>query len=44
MADVKNLNFALGFADVIVDEKWAVQQCADQRSFSDQASHTRKSS
>ena len=40
MADVNNLDFTFGFADVIVDEKWAVQQFADLRPFSNQASHT----
>jgi hypothetical protein len=29
MTDVKNLNFMLLIADLIVDEKWAVKQFAD---------------
>lgn len=44
MADVKNLDFALGFADVIINEKWAVQQFADPRPLSNQATHTGKPS
>ena len=30
MPDVKNFDFAVGFADAIIDEKWAMQQLADQ--------------
>ena len=44
MADVKNLNFALGIADMIIDEKRAVHEFADLRSFSDQATHAGKPS
>jgi hypothetical protein len=44
VADVKNFDFALGFADVVVDEKRAVQQFADPRSFSNQAAHAGKAS
>jgi hypothetical protein len=43
MADVKNLDFALGFANAIVNEKWAVQQFPDERPLSNQATHPRKS-
>jgi len=41
---VKNLDFALGFADLIVDEKRAVQQLANQGSFSNRAAHMGKPS
>ena len=44
VSDVKNLDFALGFADVIVDEKRAVQQFAHLSPFSNQATHTRETS
>jgi hypothetical protein len=44
MANVKNLDFVLGFADVIIDEKRAVHEFADPRSFSDQATHAGKPS
>jgi hypothetical protein len=44
MPDVKNFHFAVGFADAIIDEKWAMQQLADQRPFSNQATHSRKPS
>jgi hypothetical protein len=41
MAEVKNLDLAPGFADVIVDEIWAVHQFAHLRPFSNQTSHAR---
>jgi hypothetical protein len=31
MTDVKNLDFVLVIANLIVDEKWAVKQFTDQR-------------
>jgi hypothetical protein len=42
MAEVKNLDLAPGFADVIVDEIWAVHQFAHLRPFLNQTSHARK--
>jgi hypothetical protein len=42
VADVKNLDFALRLADVIVDEEWAVYQFADVGTFSNQAADARK--
>jgi hypothetical protein len=42
MADVKNCDFVFGCTDLIVDEKRAVQQFADQGPFPDQATHARK--
>jgi hypothetical protein len=44
MPNVKNLDFAFGFADVIVDEEWAVYQLADMGSLSNQSAHARKAS
>jgi len=44
MPDVKNFDFALGFTDVVVDEKWAVHQLAHLGSLSNQDSHARKAS
>jgi len=44
MPDVKNFDFALGYADVIVDKKWAVQQFADLSPFPNQATHARETS
>ena len=44
MADVENLDFAPGFADTIVGEKWAVEQLADVCSLSNQATHPWKAS
>jgi hypothetical protein len=42
VTDVKNINFTLGFADAIVDKKWAVEQFADMSPFSNQATHARE--
>ena len=42
MADVKNLDFALVFANVIVDKIGAVQKFADLRSLSNQTADARK--
>jgi hypothetical protein len=42
MADVKNFDFMLGLADLIVDKKRAVQKFADQGPFSNHATHAGK--
>ena len=44
MANVDNFDFAFGLTNVIVNKKWTVQQFADQRPFSRQATHARKAS
>jgi hypothetical protein len=44
MPDVKNFDFALAFADVVVDKKWAMQQFANLSPFSNQPAHTRETS
>jgi hypothetical protein len=42
MTDVKNLDFVLVIANLIVDEKWAVKQFTDQGPLSNQATHAGK--
>jgi len=44
MADVKNFDFMLGLADLIVDKKRAVQKFADQGPFSNHSAHAGKAS
>lgn len=42
MADVKDLDFTLSFADLVIDQKRAVKQLPDRGSFSNRATHTGK--
>ena len=44
VADMEDLDFAIGFADLVIDEKWTVQQLADQVAFANQATHPGKPS
>lgn len=44
MADVNNLNLLFGFAYVVVDEKWAVDQFPNMSSLANQRTHFRKTS
>lgn len=44
MADMEDLDFAIGFADPVINEKWTVQELADKGPFANQASHSREPS
>lgn len=41
---MKDFDFVIGFADLIVDEKRTVQQFADKVSFFNNAAHSREAS
>jgi hypothetical protein len=42
MTDVKDLDFAPGFPDVVINEKWAVRQFSNAGPFPNQSTHARE--